>query len=589
MIGLNKKHFSVLKSLRAALAVSAGAVFCGAVALAAPAKSPEKPAPIHINQLGFLPEASKIAVVPNVQSGEFLLMSADTNSEVLRGPLSQSRQWDVADETVKIADFSAFNKPGRYYVQVKGAGKTHAFVIAEGAYDSLLKGATKAFYFNRASASIEREYAGEFARAAGHPDTLIYMHPSAASKKRPVGTVLSSPKGWYDAGDYNKYVVNSGITMYTLLNALVDFEQTFKAATWNIPESSNKVPDLLDEIMWNLDWLITMQDPNDGGVYHKLTTLRFTEGGMPSEQFQRRFMVQKSTAATLNYAAVFAQASRIIGRYEALFPGYSQRYREVAEAAWRWAQKNPKVLYTQPEDVNTGAYAMANEDLQDEWLWARAELFVTTGNKAYLKSIKIPAEPRVPEWSYVEALGMMTLARSERTPTKLRQQASAGVGKMADEMVREYWQSGYLVPMTKKDFRWGSNAVALNKAMVLLVADRLAPRAEYEPAARSLFDYVLGRNPTGYTYVTGFGSYSTRHPHHRPSYYDDVDAPVPGFLAGGPQPGWQDECDYPSRVPAKSYLDHWCSYSTNEVAINWNAPLVYVTAALREAAEPVAR
>jgi endoglucanase len=54
------------------------------------------------------------------------------------------------------------------------------------------------------------------------------------------------------------------------------------------------------------------------------------------------------------------------------------------------------------------------------------------------------------------------------------------------------------------------------------------------------------------------------------------------MLVGGPQPGWQDKCSYPSRLPAKSYLDDWCSYSTNEVAINWNAPLVYVLAALRE-------
>lgn len=584
-MGLHNKQPSPVKALSAAVALSACFVAIGMNAYAAPEVQVPKPAPIHVNQLGFLPESSKIAVVPNVDAGEFLLMSADTNKEILRGPLSQPQRWDAADETVKVADFTAFNKPGRYYIQVKGAGKTAPFEIEEGLYDPLLKGAAKAYYFNRASASIEREYAGEFARPAGHPDTLIYMHPSAASEQRPVGTVLSSSKGWYDAGDYNKYVVNSGITMYTLLLALTDFEQVFESLDVGIPESSNDVPDLLDEILWNLDWLITMQDPNDGGVYHKLTTLRFTSNGMPHEQFQRRFMVQKSTAATLDYAAVFAQASRVMEHYQKQFPGRAQQYRQVAEAAWKWAKKHPKVLYIQPADVNTGAYAQANETLEDEWLWAGAELFALTGNKEYLKKVNVPAKPQVPEWASVETLGLMTLARSEQTPSKLRKQAVEAIRTMADAMVREYWESGYLVPMTKEDFRWGSNAVALNKAMVLLVADRLSPKKEYEPAARSLLDYVLGRNPTGYSYVTGFGTYSTRNPHHRPSHYDGVDAPVPGFLAGGPQPGWQDDCDYPSRVPAKSYLDDWCSYSTNEVAINWNAPLVYVTAALREAKE----
>ena len=542
-----------------------------------------KPSPIHLNQLGFLPESSKIAIVPDTPSGEFWLMAADSRVEVLRGPLSQTRDWDMAGTRVKIADFSAFNKPGRYYIKVSGVGETAPFEITVGAYDNLLKGAMKAFYYNRASAPIEKEYAGEYARAAGHPDTLIYVHPSAQSKQRPMGTILSSPKGWYDAGDYNKYVVNSGITMYTLLNALQDFEPLFRGITWNIPESENALPDLLDEILWNLDWLFTMQDPNDGGVYHKLTTLRFSGEGMPNQQLAKRFVVQKSTAATLDYAAVFAQASRILKAYEKSFPGRAQQYRAAAEAAWGWAQKNPKVLYTQPKEINTGMYSMANEDLQDEWFWAGAELFALTGKKTYLKNLAIPGKPRVPEWSYVETLGIMTLAQLSQTPKKIKHEAISALKSMADDMVNEYWKSGYLVPMTKTDFRWGSNAVALNKAIVLLTADRIAPRPEYAPAARSLFDYVLGRNPTGYSYVTGFGSYSTRNPHHRPSQYDGVKAPIPGFLAGGPQPGWQDDCKYSSRLPAKSYLDDWCSFSTNEVAINWNAPLVYVTAALREA------
>lgn len=585
----NKKYFSNrrLRAVAAAMGILAGVV--AGAASADSSKPLAEPAAIRINQLGFLPEASKIAVVPNVPAGEFLLMSADSNNEIMRGPLSQPQAWEAADETVKIADFSAFNKPGRYYVQVKGAGKTAPFTIAEGVYDPLLKGAAKAFYFNRAGTPLEQKYAGDYARPAGHPDTIVHIHPSAASSERPVGTVLSAPKGWYDAGDYNKYVVNSGITMFTLLAALEDFEPTFRSLTWDIPESNNAVPDLLDEILWNLDWMAAMQDPHDGGVYHKLTTLRFTSEGMPHENFQRRFVVQKSTAATLDFAAVFARASRLMEQYGKHFPGRAEHYRQLAEKAWQWAEKNPKVHYIQPDDVNTGAYARPNDDMQDERLWAAAELFVLTGAKAYRKNLKLPASAQVPEWGSVEMLGIITLANAERTPAKIKTQAHKTIVEKADEIVRQYWQSGYLVPMVTTDFQWGSNSAALNKAIVLLVADRLAPRAEYEPAARSLFDYVLGRNPTGYSYVTGFGSYPTRHPHHRPSYYDGVQAPVPGFLAGGPQPGWQDDCEYPSRVPAKSYLDHWCSYSTNEIAINWNAPLVYVAAALRDAPKVTAR
>lgn len=536
---------------------------------------------IHVNQQGFLPESGKIAIVPNVVSGEFWLVDAKTGSEVLRGPLSQAQAWDVAGETVKVADFTAFNKPGHYKIRVSEAGESPPFSIREKVYDPVLAAAVKSFYYNRASAPIEVEYAGQFARPAGHPDTLVYVHSSAASATRPAGTVISSPKGWYDAGDYNKYTVNSGISTYTLLMALADFRGLFAELHLNIPESSNAVPDLLDEILWNLDWLVTMQDPHDGGVYHKLTTLKFSSEGMPHEQNAKRYVVQKSTAASLNFAALMAYASVVMRDYEQHFPGRAAHYQRAAESAWAWAKKNPKLLYVQPRDVSTGAYASANEDLLDEWLWAGAELFSATGKKAYLSGLALPEKPRVPEWSAVDGLGLYALARNSKAG-KLHQGAREQLISMAKRMVTEYWQSGYLVPMAEADFRWGSNAVAMNKAMVLLVANQLQPNKDYVPAARGLLDYVLGRNPTGYSYVTGFGSKSTQKPHHRISQYDGVAPPVPGMLAGGPQPGWQDECEYPSRLPAKSYLDDWCSYSTNEIAINWNAPLVYVLAALRD-------
>ena len=536
---------------------------------------------IHLNQVGFLPESGKIAVVPNVASGEFWLVDAKTGSEVLRGPLSQAQTWDVAGDTVKVADFTAFNKPGHYKIRVAEVGESPPFYIQENVYDPVLSAAIKYFYYNRAGASITSDYAGQFARPAGHPDTLVYIHPSAASAERPAGIVISSPKGWYDAGDYNKYTVNSGISTYTLLAALADFPRLFADVRLNIPESGDTVPDLLDEILWNIDWLVTMQDPHDGGVYHKLTDLRFSGDGMPHQQNTKRFLVQKSTAATLNFAALMGYASVVMRDYEKHFPGRAEQYLNAAENAWAWAKKNPKLLYVQPQEVNTGAYAMVNENLQDEWLWAAAELFRASGKKAYLNGIQLPENPRVPEWSAVEGLGLYALARHNKAG-KLHQQARDRLIVMANRMVKEYWQSGYLVPMTEVDFRWGSNAVALNKAVVLLSADRLQPNKDYRPAARGLLDYVLGRNPTGYSYVTGFGTKSPMKPHHRISHYDDVVAPVPGMLAGGAQPGWQDECKYPSRLPAKSYSDDWCSYSTNEVAINWNAPLVYVLAALRE-------
>lgn len=546
----------------------------------------EPPDRIRLNQIGYLPQAPKLAVVPDGGGAEFWLVDVASGTEVLRGPLGRAQRWEEAGETVKIADFSAFSKPGRYQLRVSHLADSMPFDIRDNIYDDLLKASIKAFYFNRASVGLEQRHAGIYSRPAGHPDTLVYIHPQAASRERPANSVVASPGGWYDAGDYNKYVVNSGITLYTLLKALEDHQDYFQNLSLNIPESANPLPDLLAEILWNLDWLETMQDPFDGGVYHKLSTLRFSDAVMPHTLMQPRFMMPKSTAATLNYAAVMAMAARVLKPWQQLLPGRLERYSQTALQAWHWAEANPRVQYLQPDGVNTGLYAQVNEDWQDERLWAATQLYLATGNKRFLKRIELPSTLQVPWWAEVDALAIYSLLDAEKTPRKLRSQALTLLTQTADEIMRHYEQSGYRVPMAKDDFVWGSNAVAMNKALLLLHADRLDGSREYRAAARALLDYILGRNPVGYSYVTGYGSRSPMQPHHRISAADSITRPVPGFLVGGPQPGAQDECEYPSSLPARSWLDDWCSYSTNEVAINWNAPLVYVVAALRAEAAP---
>src|SRR5690606_7618167 len=246
--------------------------------------------------------------------------------------------------------------------------------------------------------------------------TGVEIHPSAASPGRPAGSVISAPGGWYDAGDYNKYIVNSGITTHTLLAAWEDFPQQFRGRDIGIPESGDEVPDLLDEAWWNLRWMLAMQDPGDGGVYHKLTNLRFDGEVMPEAARERRYVVQKSTAAALDFAAVMAQAARVYAPFESRFPGMPARMRGAAIYAWDWAQANPDAVYRQPEDVSTGAYG--DRKLDDEFAWAAAELFVLTGEARYLRAFEHHAgEPGVPSWSDVGGLAWATLARHrERLP-----------------------------------------------------------------------------------------------------------------------------------------------------------------------------
>ena len=575
----------MIRHLRRLRAVAALAV-CAFSCLWVTAQADE----ITVNQVGFTPGAAKWAAVPEGRARGFSVVRAGTRHVVLRGQLGAAQAWAPAGAAVRLADFSALKTPGVYELIVDGLPRSPRVHIAADAYAALNAAAIKAYYFNRASTPLLDAQAGRYARAAGHADDHVLVHASAAGPGRPEGTVISAPKGWYDAGDYNKYIVNSGITLYTLLAAYEHFPALFKSQRLNIPESGNGLPDLLNEALWNLDWMLAMQDPADGGVYHKLTNKGFDGVVMPHEAKGERYVVGKSTAATLDFAAVMAKASRVFAAFEAQRPGLSARMLAAARRAWDWAQAHPGEIYHQPADIHTGGYDDA--ELSDEFAWAGVELFIATGEPRFRPDLDKLAIS-VPNWGDVKGLAWITLAQhlpelSQNDSVVVR----ARIMVLADELVSSWRGSAYRVGMRAEDFGWGSNSTALNKALMLIQAYRLSPQPDTLAAAQALLDHVLGRNPLGQSMVTGFGARPPRHPHHRPSEADGIAEPVPGFLVGGPNPGRQDAkgCPQPyaSALPALAYLDHFCSYASNEVAINWNAPLVYVSAAL-QALNPQAR
>lgn len=150
---------------------------------------------------------------------------------------------------------------------------------------------------------LEKKYAGDWIRKEGHPDTTVFIHPSAVSLKRLANTAFSSPGGWYDAGDYNKYIVNSGITMGTMLSAYEDFPTYFNNLQTNIPESSDPIPDLLNEVLYNLRWMLTMQDKEDGGVYHKCINAGFDAMEIPEAATEKRYVIQKGDRSRTGFCS----------------------------------------------------------------------------------------------------------------------------------------------------------------------------------------------------------------------------------------------------------------------------------------------
>ena len=561
--------------------------------LASQGTQPRPSEAIRVNQIGFYPGAPKAAFIVGDAGDTFYILTADLKDTAFTGRLRPARATSSSSDTTRAADFSALRTPGRYVVLVPGLGVSYPFEIRPRVHEELVRAALKAFYFQRASLALEPRYAGKWSRAAGHPDTRVLVHPSAASDGRPAGTVISSPGGWYDAGDYNKYIVNSGITVATLLSLYEDFPQYVRALHVDIPESGDAVPDLVHEALWNLRWMLTMQDRADGGVYHKLTEPRFEGFVSPAEARSPRYVVQKSTAATLDFAAVMAQGARVLRPFEHALPGLPDSALTAAVRAWSWARRHPDVLYDQERlnqqfepHIETGTYG--DGDVRDEFIWAATELGVTTRQDSFFAAVPLfpdSAAP-LPSWRQVRTLAYYTLARFRaQLPGAVagdRTRLERTLIRAADDLVQRASGTAYGTVMggATADFVWGSNSVAANQGIALVVAYRLTGDGSYLRHASGNLDYLLGRNATGYSFVTGFGARTPWHPHHRPSATDAIDAPVAGLLVGGPNPGRQDGCAYPDTAPDKAYVDDVCAYASNEVAINWNAPLVYLAAAL---------
>ncbi len=535
---------------------------------------------ILYNQLGYLPEANKQVLIQSDTRVSYRVNNSDGQS-VLSGRSAEPETWPFSEQKYSLIDLTELSVNGNYQLTLPEHAQSIEIRVNNQLYRDALKQTVKSFYFNRAGAQLEPEHAGVYARKAGHPDDKVLIHSSAVSEQRPEGVVVSASKGWYDAGDYNKYAVNGSVALYTMLLAYQDFKATH-TLDLNIPESNNHLPDMLDEIIWQLDWLVNMQDPNDGGVYHKLTTKNFSGKQMPVDANETRYMVEKSVSGTLDFAATMAFAAQVLSEQT---PEQAKHYQQAAVSAWRWAEQNPEAVYVQPGDIKTGAYATSQQNLVDEWFWAATELALLTNNNQYWQTLAdySKAQMAVPSWSYVAPFAWLRLAEQYLNPD-WQSKAKQAVLTVADKLTETQLNSAIGVPMGSydNDFVWGSNGVAANQVLVLNKAYRLSKQPRYKQAAYAGLDYLFGKNPTGYSYVTGIGVKTPMHIHHRISEADAISEPVPGLLAGGPHSGQQDKCDgYPSDLPALSYLDHWCSYSTNEIAINWNAPLVYALASVQ--------
>jgi endoglucanase len=588
---------SFLKSLGAAAAVSTVPSQLRALtsfsqsSLAAIYTAP----PILLNQLGYLPQHSKVATVllanlPHQVASQppttFRVRSHD-HSILFEGKLSAPVLDAASGDTTAQADFSSITSPGTYRLEVSGM-LSDTFAINPIVYADALRLTTRAFYGQRCGCNVD--LGNGYKHPACHLDGAF--DPTSGRS----GNVPNSG-GWHDAGDYGRYIVNSGITTATLLWAWEMYPDALHSLTLDLPESgaaSHKsnapLPDYLAEIKWNLDWMLSLQDPSDGGVFHKQTSLHFCAFILPQDDLLVSEIIgtgsapYESTCATADFAAVMAIAARCYAPFD---PTFAARCLAAARAAWSWARKFPNVIFRNPPTVTTGEYGDPN--CSDELLWASAELFRTTREPQYesalLESIA-PLLPNiritVPSWNNVASMGLWSYAFATSTkPTATTAAIQQATQAAASELIARTQTSGYGNSLSLADYHWGSNSNAGNQSLLLLIANRFQPNRSAVDAALSNLHYLVGRNCFGVSWVTQLGQRPFQHPHHRPSAADGIAAPWPGLLSGGPNAhGGDTVADaLPKAPPMRMWLDDQRAYSMNEIAINWNAPLVFLLAA----------
>lgn len=520
--------------------------------------------PIVTNQIGYRTNSLKTAVFDGAsEERTFDVVNADTGAVVYTGELSAESNCAFSGETNRTGDFSAVTTPGSYYITCGNLEQSYTFQVADDVYHSALDDSVRMLYLQRCGSVVEDD---TFGHKACH-NTLATIYGTDEK--------IDVSGGWHDAGDYGRYVVTGAKTVADLLYAYQTAPQLFQDDT-GIPESGNGVPDILDEARYEIEWMLKMQD-SSGGVHHKVTCATFPGYVMPEEETDELIVTPISTTATADFCGTMALAYEF---YQEIDADFAKQCLDAGEKAWNFLAENPNLIFKNPTDIVTGEYG-DNSD-RDERYWAAAQMWQATGKEKYLtavESIGVQSgmdSANLGDYGNIAILTMDGIDKDSdvyrKTKNAILRSADTYVADSAKNMfgfsVTQYYQGG-----------WGSNMKACNQGILMGYAYQLTGEQKYLNAANADLNYLFGCNPLGICYLTGYGTVSPEHPHHRPSIVKKQE--MPGMLVSGVHPYLEDSAAkaYCSGQPTgKCYVDNQESYSTNEITIYWNSPLTYLLA-----------
>jgi len=542
---------------------------------------------IKVDQVGYLTLSTKIAMVTNALNvTKFDLIDLNKGEVVLSGELTEAREDAASGDMVQQADFSSRMISGTYVISIPGVGTSHPFLIGEDVYDSVMIDAVRTFTLQRSFTKMDDLITG-YRFAAGHPQdaNAVVSFSDGISQE---GEVLDVSGGWYDAGDYGKYVPPGAASAAFLLMAYEFNPEQLKTGQLAFPsglseqEQALGLPDLLSEVKVELDWLLKMQR-EDGMVYHKVSGLSWP--GMdvsPASDTQERYIFGKSTYGTAIFAGTLAMAARIYAPFD---QDYADKLLMQAKIAFEYLDQHPDFEYFHEERQDSGSGAYRKSTDKEDRFWAAAELLRTTDDLRYDRYVQekfsdlFTQAPGIIGFEHPLLFGQWAYYNSAGGSAENKAKLKNAIVAQADRMVQEIQADGYLNSLSINEYVWGSNRIVSSKGVHLIIANELSNKEEYLDAAMEQIHYILGRNAVGTSYVTGVGTVYSSHPHHR--IVNSTMVLIPGLLVGGPNRQGGDPTIDKIKMeltPAKSYMDDLSSYSTNEYALDYNAPLCFVLA-----------
>jgi endoglucanase len=542
---------------------------------------------IKVDQFGYRTTDRKVAIISNPQTGynsgnpfnpgsTYEVRRWSDDAMIYNGIL---QQWNVgathsqSGDKVWWFDFSVVTTPGFYYVfDVGNNVGSCMFEIGDCVYKDVMKQAVRMFYYQRCGVAKATPHAQTgwtdiacHTGALQDTDCRLYSNTSVSTSKNLSG-------GWHDAGDYNKYVNFTFDAMMDLMQGYLQ-NPTVWEDNYSIPESGNVIPDILDEVKYELDWLLRMKQ-TDGSVLCVVGVQNFASASPPSADNSQRLYGPATTSASFTASALFALGAIVFNSINQT--SYATTLQAAAISSYNWAVANPNVTFYNSGIIAAGEQEVGNYDVLVRKMAASVFLFALTGTASYKTFVDNNySQMHLIQWGYAypfetgqqdmllyyASLSNATTSVANDIKNNFRNSMQTNNGDNLPAYLNQ--TDAYRAYMSDNNYTWGSNTTKGRQGNMFtdMIYYNLNPanNTNYREAALGFLNYFHGVNPTAFAYLSNMGNFGAENSinefYH--SWFTDGSTlwdrvgvstygPPPGYVPGGPNPSYDVDACCPS-------------------------------------------